>query len=218
MRRREWLVGGLAAGAALLALAALRRLWTWGATPSERRRALPGDDLIPTPRLVSTRAIRIAAPPRAIWPWLVQIGWQRAGWYSYDALERLVGAAAFVDGRRSARRVVPELQTLSEGDVIRLGPEPMPAFRVTEIDPARALVLSGAEGAGGVGASWAFVLEPHGDRTRLIARFRLTYPPTLANHAIWGASELAHMIMEQKMLRGIRRRAEASIWRWQRER
>lgn len=217
MRRTgAWrVVAGLAAAAALVAL---RRLRTWGATPSERQRALPGDDLVPTPRLVSTRAIGIAAPPRAIWPWLAQIGWQRAGWYSYDALERLAGAADFLGGQHSARQVVPALQTLAEGDPIRLGPEPMPAFTVVRIDPAHALVLSGAQGAEGVRASWAFLLEAHGDTTRLLARFRLGYPPTLANHVIWGASGLAHGIMEQKMLRGIRQRAEASIWRWQRER
>jgi len=215
-RKGAWRVAvGLAAAAALVAL---RRLRTWGATPSERQLALPGDELVPAPRLVSTRAIGVAAPPRAIWPWLAQIGWQRAGWYGCDALERLVGAAGFVDGPRSTRRIVPALQTLAKGDPVRLGPEPVPAFTVAQIDPARALVLSSAENAQGVGASWAFVLEPHGDRTRLIVRFRLTYPPTLANHVIWGAFELAHGVMEHKMLRGIRQRAEASIWRWQRER
>ncbi len=211
-------LGWLAALAAFGGLFALRRLWNWGAIPGERLRALPGDDLIPAPRLSTTRAIRIAAPPAAIWPWLVQIGWRRAGWYSYDTLERLAGAADFVDGARSARRIVPELQALAVGDLIRLGPEPMPAFAVAQIEPERALVLHGAEGADGAGASWAFVLEPHGaDATRLIARFRLTYPPTCANRLLWGASEAAHLIMERKMLRGIRQRAQASLWRWQRE-
>ncbi len=218
MRRRTTLAVGLGVGVALLLAGVLRRLWTYGATPFERQRALPGDDLVPAPRIASTRAIRIAAPPRAIWPWLVQIGWQRAGWYSYDALERLAGVAQFVDGSRSSRRVVPELQTLSEGDVIRLGPEPMPAFTVAAIDPARALVLGGAEGEESVRVAWTFLLEPQGNMTRLIVRFRLAYSPTLANDVMWGAAELAHMVMEQKMLRGIRQRAEASIWRWQRER
>lgn len=212
MRVRNWTVIGMVAG-----VVALRRLWMFGATPFERTRALPGDDLVPTPRIASTRAILINAPPDAIWPWLVQIGWQRAGWYSYDLLERLVGAADFVDGPHSAQRIVPELQTLAPGDAIRLGPEPMPAFTVMEVDPPRALVLGGSDGVEGTSVSWTFALEPLGDRTRLIARFRLTYPPTTANHLMWGASELAHMIMEQKMLRGIRQRAEASVWRWQRE-
>lgn len=203
---------------ALAGLAALRWLWNWGATSGERGRLLPGDELIRAPRLSTTRAISIAAPPGAIWPWLVQIGWQRAGWYSCDALERLVGVADFWDGPRSARRIVPELQALAVGDLIRLGPEPMPAFAVAQIEPERALVLLGAEGEGDAGASWAFVLEPHGaDVTRLIARFRLIYPPTCANRLLWGASEAAHMIMERGMLRGIRQRAQASIWRWQRD-
>lgn len=216
MRRAAWI--GMALAAALAGPVLVWRLWDWGATPAERHRALPGDALVPAPRIRSTRAVRIAAPPGAIWPWLVQIGWRRAGWYSYDTLERLAGAADFVDGARSARRIVPELQALAVGDLIRLGPEPMPAFAVAQIEPERALVLHGAEGADGAGASWAFVLEPHGaDATRLIARFRLTYPPTCANRLLWGASEAAHLIMERKMLRGIRQRAQASLWRWQRE-
>lgn len=217
MRGRSWAFVGIVVGALALKIAVLRRLWTFGARPFERARSLPGDELIPAPRISSTRAIHIDVPPDAIWPWIVQIGWQRAGWYSYDQLERMAGAADFVDGPHSARRIVPELQALAPGDPIRLGPEPMPAFAVAQVDPPRALVLSGEEGVEGVGASWAFVIEPHGDYTRLIVRFRLTYPPTLANHLIWGGSELAHMIMEQKMLRGIRQRAEASVQRWQRE-
>ncbi len=217
MRVRTWTIIGMVAGVVALAIVALRRLWTFGATPSERARSLPGDELVPAPRIASTRAVRIDAPPDAIWPWLAQIGWQRAGWYSYDRLEQLAGVAEFVDGPRSAWRIVPELQALAPGDAIRLGPEPMPAFPVAQVDPPRALVLGEEAGADGVGVSWAFVLEPLGDSTRLIARFRLTYSPALANHLMWGASELAHMIMEQKMLRGIRQRAEASVWRWQRD-
>lgn len=205
------------AAAAVIAPAALKVLCTLDATAVDRQRALPGDELVPTPRLRSTRAIGIAAPPGAIWPWLVQIGWQRAGWYSYDRLEQLAGAADFVDGPRSARRIVPALQTLAAGDLIRLGPPPMPAFKVVTVDPEQALVLGGDEGPDDVAVSWAFALEPRGDATRLVVRFRLSYPPTLANHLMWGATEVAHAIMERKMLRGIRDRAEASAWRWQRE-
>lgn len=215
MRRAAWI--GMALAAALAGPVLVWRLWDWGATPAERHRALPGDALVPAPRIKSTRAVRIAAPPGAIWPWLVQIGWRRAGWYSYDTLERLVGAADFVDGPRSAWRIVPELQRLAVGDVIRLGPEPAPAFTVAQIEPERALVLSAVDDSAGLAVSWAFVLEPHGDNTRLIARFRLAYPPALASHLMWGVSELAHLVMEHRMLRGIRARAEASVWRWTRE-
>ena len=216
MRVRNGTIIGVVAGVVALAIVALRRLWAFGATLRAHARAARRRSDPRAAYRVHARDL-VHAPPDAIWPWLVQIGWQRAGWYSYDLLERLVGAADFVDGPHSARRIVPELQTLAPGDAIRLGPEPMPAFTVMEVDPPRALVLGGTEGVEGTGASWAFALEPLGDSTRLIARFRLTYPPTPANHLMWGVSELAHMIMEQKMLRGIRRRAEASVWRWQRE-
>jgi len=159
-------------------------------------------------------AIRIAAR-RRVCPAVQFAG--RRGLVQQRHVGAASGAADFVDGARSARRIVPELQALAVGDLIRLGPEPMPAFAVAQIEPERALVLHGAEGADGAGASWAFVLEPHGaDATRLIARFRLTYPPTCANRLLWGASEAAHLIGAQKP-RGIRQRAQASLWRWQRE-
>ena len=85
----------------------------WGATAQEAARELPGDELLPDPDLVATRAITIAAPPAAVWPWLVQIGIGRAGAYSYDWLDRLFGLDV-----RSTRRIVPELQDLRVGDVI----------------------------------------------------------------------------------------------------
>jgi hypothetical protein len=84
----------------------------WGATDEELARALPGDELVTTPTFNATRAISIAAPPERVWPWLVQVGSRRAGWYSYDLLDNL-------GHHRSTRRIIPELQQLTPGDESR---------------------------------------------------------------------------------------------------
>ena len=112
----------------------------WGTTKGEGRSHLAGDELIPEPKLSHTRAISIDAPPARVWRWLVQIGQGRGGLYSYDALENLIGCR--ID---SAERIVPELQHLAVGDLVRLGPERYPAFRVVELEPARSLVLVGVD-------------------------------------------------------------------------
>jgi hypothetical protein len=186
----------------------------WGATKDETRRALPSDARVARPRLAYTRAITIHAPPDAVWPWLVQIGYGRAGWYSYDGLERLVEAADFVDGHTSVARIVPELQTLRVGDTIRLAKDSSPAFVVAEIDPNRALILVG-DPASSPDAStaicWQWYLEPLKDgATRLLVRQRLTFAPTVKNRAMWYVVELLNFIMERKMLKGIKHRAEAN--------
>lgn len=191
----------------------------WGATKEEVRRVLPGDTRVSAPRLGYTRAITVNAPPDAVWPWLVQIGYGRAGWYSYDGLEKLMGAADFADGHTSANRIVPELQTLRAGDTIRLDKNSAPAFVVAEIDPNRALVLVGDPASrpdasnldASTAISWQWVLEPLDDgATRLIVRQRLTFAPTLTNRLMWYMVELMNFVMERKMLKGIKRRAEAS--------
>jgi hypothetical protein len=179
----------------------------WGATDDEVVRSLPGDEIVPRPRKFSTRAITIAAPAEAVWPWLVQIGQGRGGLYSYDWLENLAGCDI-----HSTNRIIPELQYLEFGDVIRLGPEGYPAYPIAAVEPGRALVLGGDDPKNGA-HSWAFILEPIDERiTRLIVRSRDDYPPTLANFVIWRAiTEPAHFAMERKMLFGIKQRAEAAV-------
>jgi hypothetical protein len=95
---------------------------------------MPLDELIHTPRVKTTRAITIQAPPQAVWPWIVQIGYGRAGWYSYDFLEQAVGAGDFVEGG-SAQRIVPELQNLKVGDVIPAAPAPYLGVVVQVVEP-----------------------------------------------------------------------------------
>ena len=181
----------------------------WGATNDEVARPLPGDELVPRPRNWSTRAITIAAPAAAVWPWLMQIGQGRGGLYSYDWLENLAGCDI-----HSTNRIIPEFQYLEVGDVIRLGPEGYPAYPVAVVAPGRALVLGGDDPELGP-HSWAFVLEPIDDRTtRLIVRSRGDYPPSPANFVIWRIlTEPLHFVMERKMLLGIKQRTEAAAMR-----
>jgi hypothetical protein len=117
MRARTGLKILAIAAAVAVTYVKIWRPWelTWGATPDEVSRPLPGDDLVRRPTFSATRAISIDAPPEEIWPWLVQVGSKRAGWYSYDLLDNL--------GRSSARRIIPELQHLAPGDIVPMSPD-----------------------------------------------------------------------------------------------
>ncbi len=200
------------------------RSWrtSWGATHDEVGRALPGDDLVPRPRWSYTHAITVGAPPEKVWPWLVQIGYQRAGWYSYDLLEAIVKAADFVDGR-SAERIVPELQNLAVDDRIFITREI--GFRVAQIIPARALILQGRGSLPDnayfelseplpdayVNLSWVFILEKtNSDATRLISRWRSDFRVPKNQEAFYDQTftEPVGFVMEHKMLRGIKARVE----------
>lgn len=205
----------LAAGLVLY-LAAIRPwLLGWGATRQERRQQLPGDDFVPA-RWQTTRGISIAARAEQIWPWLVQMGYGRGGWYSYDWLERRIGAGDFAEGG-SARRVIPELQPIAVGDTIALSPAG--GLTVAILDPPTALVLhyrmsllTAAPARESDRAifdwTWAFVLTPADDNScRLLARVRADYRPQWLLLLLPVLLEPAHFIMEQKMLRTIGRRA-----------
>ncbi len=189
----------------------------WGARPNDTYRPLPGDEIVADPEIVHTRAISIAAPPVAVWPWLVQIGQGRGGLYSYDWLENALGCDIY-----SVDRIVSELQDLGVGDVVSLRKGDMPAFLVQAIDPERSIVLVARNPATGepahadpavplsVDESWALVLEPDGDgRSRLLARSRRRTRGAALDRFFWGAVETASLPMERRMLIGIRDRAEA---------
>lgn len=204
---RTRLVTGLTAAA--LGAAAYRvvvRPWqrTWGATRAEAHRPLPGDAVVPTPDYETTRAISIDAPPDAVWPWLVQLGQDRGGFYSYDWLENLVGLDI-----HSADRIVPDWQNVAVGDPVHLGPpdafEGTARMEIALIEPERALVLRVPDDAPpDQAASWAFVLAPTDDgTTRLLVRTRMRAP--LLMRAL---VDPAHFVMERKMLYGIQQRAE----------
>ena len=133
---------GIAVGAAGLVYVFVVLPWQLrrGATDAEVRRTLPGDDLVPDPKCGYTQAITIRASVSEVWPWLVQIGYKRAGWYSHDFLHRLVGIAGSVgDERGSAKRIIPELQDLKVGDVVEIAPGM--GYVVAGIEPERMLIL-----------------------------------------------------------------------------
>ena len=217
----------LGAAGAALAYAGWVRPWMlrWGATPAEVRAALPGDDLVPRPRTRFTRAITLAAAPAQAWPWLVQIGCHRAGWYSYDALDNA--------GLPSADHLLPEFQHLAVGDEIWAAPDGTLAFAVAALEPERALVLSGPLDQGlafypdapaevtalagdPVRASWAFVLQPLAvppgapPHTRLLVRLRADYPPSFLGSVAGALLEPVSFLMERKTLLGLKSRVEAA--------
>jgi hypothetical protein len=181
----------------------------WGATNEELDRAFPGDDLVPEPRLETTRGVTIHASADLIWPWLVQMGQGRGGLYSYDGLENLVGCDI-----HSADRIIPEYQYPVVGDKLRLGPEGYPFFTIVGVEPDRALVLrSGTDDQQETSAvsSWVFFLDERKDRnTRLIARQRNAYGSGLGNLLIWRVfTDPISFVMERRMLLGIKERVEA---------
>jgi hypothetical protein len=179
----------------------------WGTEGAEPDRELPGDDIIDPPTWQYTHAISIAAEPDRVWPWLVQIGQGRGGFYSYVALENLFGCHI-----EDVARIVPEFQHLEVGDSIRLHPK-APATPVQIIEPGRALVLGGMT-ALNTGSTWALVLVPDGPRScRLLARGRSTYGSLFAERLFFGPAimEPVTFVMERRMLRTIKLLAESTV-------
>jgi hypothetical protein len=220
---------GVALAAAVGAMAAMYafvvRPWQLrrGATDEEVGRELPGDDLVPKSKHGYTQAITIDAPPADVWPWLVQIGHKRAGWYSHDGLHRLMGIAGSVeDEQRSAEHIIPSLQDLKVGDLIEIAPGM--GYRVVQLEPQRALVLlsrvdmdewrSLEEGEPlpeqYLISSWAWYLEETADgKTRLIVRVRSNYGGGVGNAlAVVIPNELGSLVMQPKTMREIKARAE----------
>jgi hypothetical protein len=194
-----------AAGIALSAQVASYGLWrrwclTYGAMTSEVEAKLAGDDLLPAPDIVATRAIGIEAPVELVWPWLVQMGPGRGGAYTYDWIENILGL-----NMHSADAIIPELQDLSVGDAWRLGLRG-PVLRVEVLEPQRALVVRSDDG----NWVWALVLEPGEAISRLISRNRIAMPgaPWMQRAFARYVMEPGSLIMERKMLLGIKARAE----------
>lgn len=200
----------LSMGAAAVGTAITRRLARRsGATTTEVYRALPGDDLVPHPQIETTRAITIRAPAVEVWPWVVQVGYHRGGWYTNAQLDKLIW---HIDNP-SADQILPEFQQLKVGDPVPDGPDGTARFTVAAITPGRVLALLDAEGTHipNTTFSWVFVLrEIDANTTRLILRTRATYPirwwtAPLAYLALGPADFLMAHVM---LLRGIKQRTE----------
>ena len=192
------------AGVAAVAVAR-RRYLQWGSSAAELAIALPGDELVPNANISATRAISIATTADAVWPWVAQLGQGRGGFYSYDFLENLVGCDI-----HSAEQVVPKWQSIAVGDEVRLHPEV--GLSVAVLDPGSALVLRGGIPMGSVEPpydfTWAFVLHAQENgTTRLVVRERYRYTRWWSGLLVEPV-QLISFVMSERMLRGIKRRAE----------
>lgn len=180
----------------------------WGTTPEERSREMPGDGIISNPTDSAMQAVTVDAAPEDIWPWLLQIGYQRGGLYSYDWLDRLFG---FLDSP-SSTQILPQFQHLAVGDkILWMKPSrlvPRQELTVAVLEPPRALALSYQ----GMGMEWVwqFGLNPLKDeRTRLVTRGIERVPKTAAGRLSMFLMEPASFIMTRRMLLGVKERAEA---------
>ena len=185
----------------VLLTAPLYRRWhlRWGSTLAEVASRLPGDGLMLGAQYKSTRAIDIDAPPEAVWPWLVQVGCLRAGWYSNDLLDNLTHPSATV--------IVPELQHIEVGQWVPMSPKPSArsGLKVHSFEANRWLLWTTPD------STWAWQLTPTDHGTRLIARIHARYDWRHPHWALLGIllMEFGDFAMLRRMLRGIKARAEA---------
>ena len=210
-------VGPAIAAVVLAYVAAIHvlRPWynVWGTSEAERQLVLPGDAITREPAHQYTRAMTVQAPAAAIWPWVVQLGQDRAGIYSYDWLERAFGL-----GVHNVGRIVPEWQHLAVGDLVRTAPPnwlggllgPNVGFRVARLAPSQALTLTSSF------IDWNFVLQPvDSATTRLLIRTRVHRGTGvhyyLKSVVAYLALEPAHWIMERKMMLTLKERAESTV-------
>ena len=212
-RTGRLLVTIVSGAAAYLALGRLLRpsYSRWGATDEEVRRSLPGDELVATPRAQSTWAVTIEAPPERVWPWLVQMGQDRAGFYTYEWFENGLLRLNI----HNLDRIVPEWQNITVGDRMWFYPEiypikPRSGPRIVAIEPNRVLLLCHqvTDDATTCPGTWQFVLEAGGENaTRLMLRARSGPSPTTWFDIL---AEPAYFLMTRGMMLGIKRRAETS--------
>jgi hypothetical protein len=189
----------MAVGAATAAYLLFIRPWQlrWGATDEELERPMPGDEIVERPAFNATRAVTIAARPEEIWPWIVQMGVTRAGWYSYDLLDNL--------GRPSARGILPQLQNPKIGDVIPISPDGKQGIYVKDFEQDRWMLWWDGKG----GMSWSWGLYPVDEaRTRLITRVRMRYKWLSPSIVFDMLVEFTDIIMMRKSMLGIKERAE----------
>ncbi len=193
----------------------------WGATDAEMQANYPGDDLVPQPKGVYLHAVTINASAAEIWKWLVQIGQDRGGFYSYELLENMIGCKI-----RTADEIIPAYQHLEVGDIIPMHPSMGCPYVVVAMEPERYLILlQKADMSTGknlaldaklpdkyVNMSWLFFLDEHADgTTRLISRSRNDWNDSFGNTIFYGIFGVPTMEMDRKMLKGIKERTERRL-------
>jgi hypothetical protein len=169
----------------------------WGANEQEVTRYMPGDELLIDPDFNSTRVVEIKAPPVKVWPWLVQMGINRGGFYTFDGLDNA--------GKPSADRIIPEYQNLKVGDFI------IPLLHVAEINPPNFMLWKFLHGAGGwSNATWSWGLyETEDHHTRLVSRLRQKYDSkSILESGMYLFQEITELFMMRTCLLGIKRRVE----------
>jgi len=195
---RSWII-------AIIALLILYFAWvrewqmTWGATKQEVNRHMAGDELLEDPALNATRAVEIKASPEQVWPWLVQMGYKRAGLYSFGGLDN--------GGVPSAERIIPEYQNLKVGDFI------LPMLKVVEMEANKSMLWVFQERAGPwQNATWSWGLyETDRGHTRLVSRLRQHYTLNSFPETInWVIVDPMEIFMMRTTLLGIKRRAESN--------
>jgi hypothetical protein len=193
------LAGGALAAEVVAYLLWRPRMLRWGATAEEAREPLPGDERTPHPRVQSTRAVTIDAPPEQVWPWLLQMGIGRGGFYTHDWVERLIAHARYVEGKHSATRIHPEVPPLQVGDTVPIAG-----------NNTRLIVRY--RGVGFV-APAAHAIRPDAGRLPRLIRFAILHVPGV-DLALRGfdffVSDPPHHYMETGMLTGIKARAEGT--------
>jgi hypothetical protein len=169
----------------------------WGATDEEVTRTMPGDDVVKHPTFDATRAVTIQARPEEIWPWLVQMGVTRAGWYSYDWLDNL--------GRHSAERILPQWQQVAVGDLIPFSPNGKAGMWVKAFEPQQWMIWWDKKDD----STWYWGLFPQDEsHTRLITRVRLSYHWTKPSIVLSLLVEFTDIVMMRKCLLSIKQRVE----------
>jgi hypothetical protein len=177
----------------------LLRPWQlrWGATEDEIKRALPGDDIVRDPSFNATRAVTVSAPVQNIYPWIVQMGVNRAGWYSYDLLDNL--------GRHSAETILLEHQNIKIGTLIPMSPDGKQGLYVKDFGNNQWMLWGDQAG----NSTWAWSLYPDGkSQTRLVTRVRVKYNWFSSAILFNLILEFFDIIMMRKCMLGIKRRAE----------
>ena len=177
----------------------LYRTWQvrWGATDEEVNRTMPGDVIVFDPSFNATRVVTVNAPPKAIWPWLVQIGCKRAGWYSYDWIDNL--------GIPSAERIIPEFQQFEVGQLIPFSPNGKMGMYVKDFEKPKWMLWGDKENY----STWCWGIYPiDSDHSRLVTRVRLHYrwlSPTIIFSLLL---DIGDIVMMRKCMLGIKLRAE----------